>query len=204
MFKVLELGELLLGLLAVFILSFALPVLGFLMTLATLIGRDWNLHERLIPPVVFLVATPLSVILVRTVVRILELSNPFGEVRTPGSARLSFSEAIFQATRYPHLPWLLRPFLSLWWLAHFAGGVLITVAAAQRWTRAAFNPNDTLTQTVLPSVLGLAYSFAGNLYLGLALGVVMRRPLLLERLWKWRLLTDILIMLIAGFVVQMR
>jgi hypothetical protein len=204
MFKVLELGELVLGLLAVFILSFVLPVFGFLMTLATLLGPDWNLYERITPPVVFLVATPLSVVLVGTVVRILELSNPFGEFRKPGSAHLSFSAAVFEATRYPRLPWLLRPFLSLWWLAHFAGGVVVTVAAGQKWTRAAFDPKLAVVHTLLPYVLGLAYSFAGNLYLGLALGVMVRRPSLLERLWKWRLLTDILIMLAAAFILRGR
>jgi hypothetical protein len=68
---------------------------------------------------------------------------------------------------------------------------------------AAFNPKAVVVQTVLPHLLGLAYCFAGNLYLGLALGVVVRRPLLLQRLWHWRLLSDLLVLILASVILRM-
>jgi hypothetical protein len=202
MLKTLETIELLLGLLATFILSFALPVLGFLMTIATLVGPEWTLRDKLVAVTAFVVGTPLAIVLVRTVVRVLELSQPLLFSREPAKSRLSFSEAVFQATRYPGLPWPLRPLLTLWWLLHFAGGVVVAVAAGQAWSLAAFSPKAIVVQTVLPQVLGLAYAFAGNLYLALALGVLVRRPLLLQRLWKWRLLSDIMTLILASVVLQ--
>jgi hypothetical protein len=75
--------------------------------------------------------------------------------------------ALLMAARLSRVPLALRPFLSLWWLAHFASGVGCGLLAARLTLGRMQNPLLALA-IVLPVALQVAFLFAVNLYLLMA------------------------------------
>jgi hypothetical protein len=188
-------AETILGVLAAFILSLSLAVVSFVATLAYLVNAD---HEHLgYAAGLFVAGTVLAVVLIRTVSQIMQRTFPAWEGRK--RAAVTLPRAVFLATRRLRcLPWPLRLLLALWWLAHFASGVLVVVGSA-RWAEAAF-PRGSVARVLVPQLLGFGFIFAANLFFLLALALMSERPTLAERWWRWRVLLDLL-MLLAGVLI---
>lgn len=105
--------------------------------------------------------------------------------------------AIAAAQRVRIWPVFARPVVALWWLAHF----LVGVAGAVMFE---FTLHDVETHrrtgTAPPSpafvyVFGFGLTFAGNVFLALAVANVTRRESILKRVWSLRLLIDALVFL---------
>jgi hypothetical protein len=51
-------------------------------------------------------------------------------------------------------------------------------------------------------LLGFGFIFAANLFFLLALALLSQRPTLAERWWRWRVLVDILVLLVGVLIVR--
>jgi hypothetical protein len=49
----------------------------------------------------------------------------------------------------------------------------------------------------MPQVLGFGFTFAANVYVLLAVGLLSRRPAPVERWLRWRLLLDLVVLLVS-------
>jgi hypothetical protein len=202
----LERIEAVLGLLATFIIGFALPVVALVTLVAGLVNWGWPW----VPPsvLVLLLATLPAVGLARLANAALhdrfpelvrhELKPagaepmwfPFGD--NPEIVPAQLPLALVMAARLPPFPFLPRPFLGFWWLAHFAAGIVLGVglhAAAHQALAGA-----PIARILVPQVLHFGVLFAVNLYLLLAVAVVLRRPALWIRVWRCRVLIDLAVM----------
>lgn len=103
-----------------------------------------------------------------------------------GSHPLAVAVAMRQQPRWA----LWRPVACLWWLACFAGG------CAFGWF------NETTAgrhERALSSVLTFGYLYAANGYLLLAISAWTSRRILLERIWRLRILIDLLVAALAAW-----
>lgn len=97
--------------------------------------------------------------------------------------------ALLIATRLSRVPLALRPFLSLWWLGHFAGGICCGFIAFHAVLR--LLPNAVLPVTIALSLgCQLAFLFAVNLYLLMAVAVMWHKRRIHEAIWRWRFVVD--------------
>lgn len=120
--------------------------------------------------------------------RILKSSRPPDDSISPGTPL-----AVAMAARLPRMPWPIRPCLSVWWLAHFAGGVVVGLGA-YRLVEGAFGgaPIGARVLLILLSlVIHVGILFAMNLYLMLAVAVVLRDPKIRQKLWDRRIMIDL-------------
>lgn len=108
--------------------------------------------------------------------------------------------AIAMAIRLPDWPMIFRPFIGLWWLAHFGAaaflGHLVAALAAKGLNNAAWFVSVPLTLLAT-----FAFLFAGNLYLILAVAACINRPAIWLIVWRHRFLLDLLLaslLLFAG------
>lgn len=92
----------------------------------------------------------------------------------------------------PTTPWLVRLMLSVWWLGHFAAGLLAALGV-HSWVEASFV--HILPRVVAPILLHLGLTISANLYLILAGASLLRDPEFLTRLWGSRFLIDMAISL---------
>ena len=104
--------------------------------------------------------------------------------------------AVLIAGRLPRIPWLLRPVVSLWWTAHFAGAAALGMLACDFLLRI-LKGAPLQQQLFLPLVFYVPLLFAANLYLLLAAAVFYRDPAVHARLWSWRLVIDLALGLVA-------
>ena len=104
--------------------------------------------------------------------------------------------AVLIAGQLPRIPWLLRPVVSLWWTAHFAGAAALGVLAYDCLLRL-LKDAPFQQQLFLPLGFYIPLLFAANLYLLLAAAVFFRNPVVHAKLWRWRLVIDLALSLIA-------
>jgi hypothetical protein len=93
------------------------------------------------------------------------------------------------ALRWPRIPVVLQPFLSVWWLAHFGTAVALGlgVSLATKQLLAA----HPFAGVALPLLLDFGVLFAANLYLLMAIAMFGQRLALWLRLWRWRIVVDL-------------
>jgi hypothetical protein len=113
--------------------------------------------------------------------------------------RIRLPLALVMATQVPRIPVLLRPLLSLWWLAYFTAGGLGGWAVFA-WARKVLVGAPVL-RVLLPVVLDFGILFAVNLYLMLAAAALIRQPMLWQRLWRWRLAVDLALTLATQWFI---
>lgn len=102
--------------------------------------------------------------------------------------------ALLVVDRLTRVSILLRPFLTLWWLAHFAAGAIIGLFASRMVIDVLNNPAWAFL-VVLPVAFQVAFLFAVNLYLVMAIAVLCQDRRLPEFVWRWRLSVDLLLSL---------
>ncbi|HKB37102.1 MAG TPA: hypothetical protein VKD72_11655 [Gemmataceae bacterium] len=187
------------GIAASFMIGLSLSVVSFVVLLADLSSGEFS-H---LGPVLalFVGSTTLAALLVCTVRTVLE--RIFPEEARSKRAPVNLPRGVFLATRRLHrlLPWPLAVVLSALWFAHFASGVLVTIGAV-RWVELVFDGRAPLVRAILPHALGFAFLFAANLYVLLALGLQVRRPAPLEHWWRWRVVIDLFMLLVAMLIVR--
>jgi len=203
-------AEAILGTVAVFMIGFTPPLFALLFGIAALVNEE-NASE--LPAwlcfSVCLATAALAVWLVRIVRSALfachpelrKLDQTMSEAQTPlvspfDSAapieRLELPMAVVAGTRLPRLPILLRIPLALWWTAHFAAGAAIGLFG-DYYARQAFAEAPGWVASAVPHVLSFGFSFAANIFLMLAIALFVHNTAMLLRIWKLRLLIDLLI-----------
>lgn len=100
------------------------------------------------------------------------------------------SFAIELALSFPEVPEVFRSPLSLWWLLHFTG---CAVAAMLLHTLVGVSFPATVGGAVLAGILHFVFLLGSNVYLLLAIGMVVRDEPLLEAVWNARFLLDIVL-----------
>lgn len=101
--------------------------------------------------------------------------------------------AVYAALRQPRWPTALRPFVAIWWLAHFLlgafGGFSVEVAANQS--------GATGETAVALMVVVVLYTLAANGYLAQAVAAIGGSERAVRTVWRWRVLIDFAIALAA-------
>jgi len=125
--------------------------------------------------------------------RLNQTSTTTGPVQA-GPSRISSVEsrpvALLVAERLRRVPLLLRPALSLWWAGHFIGGAFIGLVVSRVAIDMMQNPAGVFL-IVLPLAFQIAFLFAVNLYLIMAVAVLLPSRWLCEVVWKWRFVLDL-------------
>jgi len=104
--------------------------------------------------------------------------------------------AVLIAGQLPPIPWLLRPVVGLWWTAHFAGAAALGMLAYDSLL-GSLKGAPFQQQLFLPLGFYVPLLFAANLYLLLAAAVFFRNPAVHTELWRWRLVIDLALGLVA-------
>ena len=108
--------------------------------------------------------------------------------------------AIAMAIRLPHWHGLIRPFVAVWWLSHFAAAAFLGHAVASIAARGLNNAGWMLS-VPLTLLATFAFLFAGNLYLMLAVAACVRKPGVWLIVWRHRFFVDLIlaaVLLFAG------
>lgn len=100
--------------------------------------------------------------------------------------------AIAMAIRLPNWPVLIRPWIGLWWLAHFGAAAFLGHHIAAHLVNRVNNANlwVGVPFTLLAT---FAFLFAGNLYLMLAVAACVRKPGVWLIVWRHRFLVDLIL-----------
>lgn len=108
--------------------------------------------------------------------------------------------AIAMAIRLPRWNGLIRPFVAVWWMSHFAAAAFLGHAVASIAARG-LNNADWMLSVPLTLLATFAFLFAGNLYLMLAVAACVRRPGVWLIVWRHRFFVDLIlaaVLLFAG------
>lgn len=108
--------------------------------------------------------------------------------------------AIAMAIRLPNWPLVFRPFIGLWWLAHFGAAAFLGHLVAA-WAAKGLNNAAWFVSVPLTLLATFAFLFAGNLYLILSVATCINRPSIWLIVWRHRFLLDLLLasfLLFAG------
>ena len=108
--------------------------------------------------------------------------------------------AIAMAIRLPHWNGLIRPFVAVWWLSHFAAAAFLGHAVASTAARG-LNNAGWMFSVPLTLLATFAFLFAGNLYLMLAVAACVRSPGVWLIVWRHRFFVDLIlaaVLLFAG------
>lgn len=202
-----QLLESIVGLIAVFFIGFIPSVFCLLMGLASLVNEENNREIRWW---VLLSALPLVTALALWVAkmagRAMRMSYPelaqWGErpfngssaPREPSVDSVDLPMPVTLAMNLPRIPLLLAPLLSLWWLSHFGGGILVSLGV-DSWVEATFPHWSEVGKKGLAQAIGFPFTMALNVYLMLAVGAFTRRLTVLLRVWRWRIVIDVLVAL---------
>jgi hypothetical protein len=186
-------SEALLGLAATFMVGFATPLVSLL---AAFVAIADYLPEWL--QWLGILALPLAAVLTIPVARLayFAMDECFPQDKRPP---VQLPLAIVMAAHLPRIPLLLRPLLSAWWLAHFAMGGLMGfgLCVGTEKLLAAHH-----LAAALPLIVYLGMLFAVNLYLLLAIAVLFHRPRLWMKLWRNRLLADVIVAVIVVLFIK--
>jgi hypothetical protein len=213
--KAWEQAEAILGLLATFFIGFGIPLVVSVSVVA-LSGLDSGLLVGGIFIALMIVLGGLAIWVARLASRAWYACYPewrqweTGQMAGAGPALLSpflppeekdgphehLPLAVMMAVLLPRFPWLLRPLLGLWWLAHFSSGVFLALGTGPAF-ESAFPNWSPEARFLLAQAFGFTFIFAANLYLMLALGLFVRRSGTLCQLWRWRLVVDAAVLLAA-------
>ena len=201
-----------LGLLAAFIIGLPAPLLTSVAVAQLIPGA-----EILLGVITFVVTGYLSILVVRLAARATEgdgraarTSETLVSIRRlekmPVSATNEVGDqvivplAIAMAIRLPRWNGLIRPFVAVWWLAHFAAAAFLGHGVASIAVRGLNNAGWMLS-VPLTLLATFAFLFAGNLYLMLAVAACVRRPGVWLIVWRHRFFVDLILaafLLFAG------
>lgn len=217
-----EAFEAVVGLLAAFFVGFTPPVILVFGILATLWQREW--FWTALSSFGLLISTMSAVFVARAAQRAFdefghetELERRIG-VPVREAVQQQFAPDDETDSHYGLLgspvavkvacslapgPALLRPLVSLWWLAHFVVGAIIGFGAAHFVTHI-LAPNLIMIAIPLAIVVQVAFIFAVNLYLLLCLSTFTRSPAHLEMLWRWRIVIDLAVTAALFLIIELQ
>lgn len=201
-----------LGLLAAFFIGLPAPLMAGVAVAHLVPGA-----EILLGVITFVVAGYLSILVVRLAARATEgdgraerTTGTLVSVRRLEEMQTSTTNetvepvfvplAIAMAIRLPRWNGLIRPFVAVWWLSHFAAAAFLGHGVASIAARGLNNAGWMLS-VPLTLLATFAFLFAGNLYLMLAVAACVRRPDVWLIVWRHRFLVDLIlaaVLLFAG------
>jgi hypothetical protein len=201
-----------LGLLAAFFIGLPAPLMAGV-TVAHLVPGA----EIVLGVITFVVTGYLSILVVRLAARATEgdsgaegTSGKLVSIRRMEEIQTSTTNevggpvvvplAIAMAIRLPRWNRLIRPFVAIWWLAHFAAAAFLGHGVASIAARGLNNAGWMLS-VPLTLLATFAFLFAGNLYLMLAVAACVRRPGVWLIVWRHRFFVDLVLaafLLFAG------
>lgn len=183
-----------LGLLATFFIGFFVPVVfGVLSVVAFAQGRVGLLFS-LVP---LMLATGWLALLIAKTAAEASMGRLYDAHDLPPQIdpelpiiRLPF--ALAMAARLPIFNWFWRPWIVVWWMAHFCAAAVIGHTVAVGLIRR-FDVATVLVAIPLAVMIHFAFLFASNLYLVLASRAVADSPRLCVRVWKYRFAIDLIV-----------
>ncbi len=179
--------ETILGLLAAFFIGFFGPVVAGIGLLASLIGGQPKL--AVLAALAFAFSGRFAILVAKMAAEASVGKLPVGVVNVSCDQPLCLPFALAMAALLPHYHWLWRPWLALWWLAHFgfaaAFGHLVAMSLIERLDAA-----TAVVAIPLAVVVHFAFLFASNLYLVLASRVALSSPRWCVRIWRYRFAID--------------
>jgi hypothetical protein len=186
-----------LGLLAAFFIGFFAPVVFAIMTLVGCVQGRLPMIAAALP--LTLVTGGLALLIARmaaeaSVGRLTERGQP-PPVFDPTLPVVRLPFALAMAARLPLLNWFWRPWLSVWWMAHFSIAAVLGHVVAVNLIRR-LDVATALIAVPLAVVVHFAFLFAANLYLVLAARALVPSPRLCVRVWKYRFLIDFIVALL--------
>ena len=113
--------------------------------------------------------------------------------------RLPYPFAPALAMRQWNWPRILRPLAMAWWLAHFLIGVAAAVILNNLIILDGPRDHSSTVRIVAFLVTGFTITYAANIYLLLALRAIGFGERIVRLAWRWRLLIDIGVIVLAGF-----
>lgn len=174
------------GLVAVFFLAFGPLTCAIMAAIFSFFLGEWQ--ALAIAACVIVPTLPMAVWLTRMAALAMDRFqvDQAGETqidqRQPRSGRrLSF--ALLLADGLPVIPVALRLPLAVWWIAHFAAGLLIENAdmlSDEKWLFGDIN------EGTFAVVLAWLFHFAANVFLILALRTLLPTSRIPERVWRYR------------------
>ena len=193
--------EAVLGLLATFFIGFSAPLL--------LVGALFGARTPAMITLLALGFTGWAAIFVARLAsqalegerqRSFRLGNTRPDFRPLDSDLLRIPLALAMVARLPRIHRFIRPWLGLWWLLHFTAAAFLGHLAATR-TLQEFDVNKLLLSIPLAILMHFAFLFAANLYLLLAIAILVPWPKLWLQIWKQRFLIDfgLAILLLSRF-----
>jgi hypothetical protein len=112
--------------------------------------------------------------------------------------RLPYPFAPAFAMRQWNWPRILRPLVMAWWLAHFLIGVAAAVILNNLIILDGPHDHSRTVRIVAFLVTGFTITYSANMYLLLALRAIGFSERIVRLAWKWRLLIDIGVIVLAG------
>lgn len=96
-------------------------------------------------------------------------------------------------------PIVLRPLLTVWWLAHFLIGVAAAVILNNLIVLDGSQDHSHAARIIAFLVTGFTITYSANMYLLLALRAIGFGERTIRLVWRWRLVIDIGVIVLAGF-----
>lgn len=106
--------------------------------------------------------------------------------------------AVEMALRMPIPSGILRPLMFLWWLSHFAAG-LVLAYLMHGWLNHGIR-NPTLFTICIPIALHLSFMVAANIYLTLTVATLGVKESTVASVWRMRFAIDLLLALVVGAI----
>jgi hypothetical protein len=175
------------GLIAAFFIGFFIPVALGSVTLAALLLGNQKGVWALLP--LTLVTGRLAFLTAQLAARASDGRITDARETDPALPPLRVPFVLAMAAQLTDWNWYWRPWLGLWWLAHFACAAALGHLVALEVTRG-LNPQNFLGGVLLMTLTHFAFLFAANLYLILAARVVSPTPQLCLVAWRYRFLID--------------
>lgn len=116
----------------------------------------------------------------------------------PNRLRERRAFAVEMAIHMPTPHAILRPVLFLWWLSHFAAGLMLAFLM-HGWLNHGIRDPTFLT-VLIPIAFHLAFMIAANIYLTLAVAALDVDESTVAKVWKMRFSIDLLLTLVVGAV----
>ncbi len=186
-----------LGLLAAFFIGFFSPVV---FAILALIGMAQGRPLIVMSMLPLMLATGWLAILIARMAAEASMGRLYDPADEPPDfdpalpiVRLPF--ALAMAARLPEFNWFWRPWITVWWMAHFCIAAAIGHNVAVNVIRR-LDVATVLVAIPLAVVVHFAFLFAANLYLVLASRAIVASPRLCVRVWKYRFAIDFAIALL--------
>lgn len=193
--------ETIIGLTATFFIGFAPSVIMAVGTLVLLVHGEWNwgflsiagacVSGWLAGRVAGHAGRSLTVCYPE-----LMIGRPVPLKADPLPSSLGF--AVHLAMSLPRMNRWMRPLLSVYWICHFAVGVVLAVAM-HGWLNQGIR-NPSLLTIALPLAFHVAFMIAANIYLTVGVAAITRNEDVVSAVWRLRFSIDLVLTLLVAVI----